>query len=31
LPENLAADLEREAKARRLTKFALVRETVEVV
>ncbi len=29
LPEDLVADLEREAKARRVTRSALVRETVE--
>jgi predicted transcriptional regulator len=29
LPEDLAADLQREAKARRVTKSALVRESVE--
>jgi predicted transcriptional regulator len=29
LPEDLVADLQREAKARRVTKSALVRESVE--
>ncbi len=29
LPEDLIADLQREAKARRITKSALVRESVE--
>jgi hypothetical protein len=30
LPEDLLADLEREAKARRVSKSALVRESVEI-